>query len=277
MNNITNIQQNLMEWTRSFCPYLFSIMSENNSFWDRLSSKFCAKLDNASLVIESAEKIETENSIPILLGKAVQGEEIFILLLDFIDHQVKFLYESVPARLKDATIGLFERLLLEFDILEQHKPNPTYLNGLSEILTINKLLESGEYTLVEIEEPLGNGKCADFTLVKNGETEKTYVEVVNIHVDSSRVEEFDNFKLFMDARLRKKYDDKTNGLSHLITKKFLLSPCVWSEDSVTDFIEQYGALNHLTELNTLPPTSLVQYTNGSIKGFHFGIIKKEDL
>lgn len=274
---VNNIKQNLKDWTSTFCPFLYDLLKENESFWLEIAKKFSLKLENASDKIKTEGKIKIENSLPVLLGKASEGDQLFISFLEFIDKQIKTLHEFVPSHLKTRTVGLFKRLFSEFDIDEQRKPNPTYLNGFSEILTANKLIESGAYTLVEIEEPLGNGKKTDFTLVKNGGSLKSYVEVVNIHIDASKVESLEGFTEFVNLRLQQKYDDKTNGLSEDIKKCFHLLPCIWSEDSAAHYIEQYGNASPLNGLGILPPSSLIQYNNGNKKGFHFGIIKAEDL
>lgn len=277
MGNVDNIKQNLKDFTSTFCPFLYDLLKDNESFWNEIRTKFNSKLENASEKIKTEGKIQIENSLPVLLGKAAEGGQLFISFLGYIDQHIKTLYESVPDDLKARTIGLFKRLFLEFDIKEQPKPNPTYLNGFSEILTANKLIQSKAYTLVDIEEPMGNGKKADFTLIKDGVSEKSYVEVVNIQVDASKVEDFDGFTQFVNNRLQIKYDDKTNGLSDEIKKRFHLLPCIWVDDSAAHYIEAYGNASPLKELGVLAPSSLVQYDNGAQKGFHFGIIKADEL
>ena len=277
MSNVNNIKQNLKDFTSTFCPFLYDLLKDNESFWNEIGTKFNSKLENASEKIKTEGKIQIENSLPVLLGKAAEGGQLFISFLGYIDQHIKTLYESVPDNLKARTIGLFKRLFSEFDIKEQSKPNPTYLNGFSEILTANKLIESKAYTLVDIEEAIGNGKKADFTLIKDGVSEKSYVEVVNIHVDASKVEDFEGFMQFVNNRLQIKYDDKTNGLSDEIKNRFHLLPCIWVDDSAAHYIEAYGNASPLKELGVLAPSSLVQYDNGAQKGFHFGIMKADEL
>lgn len=168
ISNVDNIKQNLKDFTSTFCPFLYDLLKDNEFFWNEIRTKFNSKLENASEKIKTEGKIQIENSLPVLLGKAAEGGQLFISFLGYIDQHIKTLYESVLDNLKARTIGLFKRLFSEFDIKEQPKPNPTYLNGFSEILTANKLIESKAYTLVDIEEPMGNGKKADFTLIKDG-------------------------------------------------------------------------------------------------------------
>jgi hypothetical protein len=277
LNDINNIKQNLKDWTSKFCPFLYSLLKGSEPFWLEIATKFSSKLEHAGDKIKTAGTIQIENSLPVLLGKASQDEQLFISFLEYLDQQVKKLHDAVPVELKARTVGLFKRLFSEFDIKEQPKPNPTYLNGFSEILTANKLIESKAYTLVDIEEPLGNGKNADFTLIKGSGSEKSYVEVVNIHIDASKVENIEGFSKFVNNRLQLKYDDKTKGLSDEIKKHFHLSPCIWIDDSAAHYIEAYGDASPLKTLGVLPPSSLVQYNNASQKGFHFGIIKADEL
>ena len=277
MSNVDNIKQNLKDFTSTFCPFLYDLLKDSESFWNEIAAKFNLKLENAKEKIKTEGKIQIENSLPVLLGKASEGEQLFISFLKYIDQHIKSLYESAPDNLKTRTVGLFKRLFSEFDTKEQHKTNPTYLNGFSEILTANKLIESKAYMLVDIEEPLGNGKKADFTLVNNGGSDRSYVEVVNIHIDASKIENLKGFTQFVNNRLQLKYDDKTNGLSDEIKKHFHLLPCIWVDDSAAHYIEAYGDASPLKELGVLAPSSLVQYDNGNHKGFHFGIIKADEL
>lgn len=277
MSSINNIKQNLKDWTSMFCPFLYSLLKDSEPFWNEITTKFNLKLENANEKIKTDGKIQIENSLPVLLGKASEGDQLFVSFLEYIDKQIKTLHESVPVHLKERTIGLLKRLFSEFDIKEQHKANPTYLNGVSEILTANKLLESGDYVLVDIEEPLGNGKKTDFTLIKSAKSEKYYIEVVNIHIDASKVEDLEGFTKFINNRLQLKYDDKTIELPAEIKKRFHLLPCIWSEDAASHYIEEYGHESPLKEIGVLPPSSLIQYNNGDRTGFHFGIIKAKDL
>lgn len=270
------IKENLKSFTKQFCPFLFEIIGDKEFIWNDISSKFGKKLENANVKILDEGGIIIENSLPVLLGKAEQGDNLSKIFLSFIDSEIKILYNSVPTKLKDKVIGLFRRLFMEFDKAEQVKPNPTYLNGLSEILAINKLIKSGDYELEAIEENLANNKCADFSLLHGVTKVKSFVEIYNIHVESSKVEDFESFKKFMDDRIIQKYSDKTNGLDTETKSHFYLISIIWANDDVNEYINQYSRDFSLERINALKPCSLVQFDKKGIKGFYFGFHSEVD-
>ncbi|MDR2084168.1 MAG: hypothetical protein LBP67_04160 [Bacteroidales bacterium] len=265
------MKQALKNLTAQYCPFLYDIIKNKESIWDKVSNKFEEKLEIAKDIITNKGQILTENSLPILLGKAEEGDSISKDFLKFIDSEIKYLFDSSPIELKEKTVGLCKRLFLEFDTVELSKPNPTYLNGVAEILVINKLIKSGEYTLLSIEENLSNGKSADFLLKKNETNEKSYVEVFNIHVDDEKVSNFEDFKTFIDKRIEDKYSNKTSGLDGSTKQIFFLCPVIWSGDSIASILKEYDEKFSLQSKNILNPCSLVQIDCKGTKYYHFGL------
>jgi len=72
--------------------------------------------------------------------------------------------------------------------------------------------------------------------VNNGTLEREYIGVVNIHVDSSKVKDLENFKGFINKRLQYKYDSKTNGLLNEQKEHFYLMPCIWTDNSLNEYV-----------------------------------------
>ncbi|MGN7202666.1 hypothetical protein ACTHQF_00220 [Pedobacter sp. SAFR-022] len=265
------IKANLKNFTQKFCPFLYDIINNKEYIWNEVSSKFEVKLNNANEKVLSEGGIIIENSLPALLGRAEQGDVLCISFLRFIDSEIKTLYDFVPPHLKNTAIGLFHRLFLEFDKKEQAKPNPTYLNGLSEIMSINKLLKTGDYELDGIEDSLTNNKRADFTLIHNQTKAKSYVEVFNIHVDSKQVEDCEAFDRFMNHRINQKYLEKTKHLDDDIKSRFFLISIIWADDDVAELVKQYCQNFDLKDIQAIGPCSLVQYNKDGNKMFYFGL------
>jgi hypothetical protein len=265
------IEEKIKLLLAKYCPNFCEIMLDRRTIWIELSKKFNDKLVDSEVKITKDGFVVTENSIPILLGKADSGDKISIDFLNFVDLEIRDLYDSVSNDLKNSVKKVLDRLLLEFDIKELPKPNPTYLNGLSEIFTINKLIKSGTYTLDSIEIKLPNNKTADFRLLNDSNT-YVYVEIYNIHIDSSKVTDFLNFKIFVDKRINDKISDKTTGLDNQIRESFFLFPIIWADDSITDYLNEYTEKFDLSISNVLPPCSLVQFDYDGKKGFYFGTI-----
>ncbi|MBE8714795.1 hypothetical protein [Sphingobacterium hungaricum] len=269
------INQQLKDLTQEFCPNLHDILQDDQKFWAQLTNKFEAKLNNATPLIEAYGKIKTENSIPILMGRAKLGESICISFLKYVDTEVKFLFDSLLPELKQKGKNLFKRLFLEFDLVEMQDINPTYLNGISEILTANTLIRSGDYQITDIESPLSNGKTADFELV-NETGKKSYVEVYNKHL-KAKIPSLEQLTIIVDQAIIAKLDSKTNGLSAEEKADLFLTITLWPETEVQEYVETYSESFSLQKLNVLAPTILTQYDSNGVKSFGFGFVKNLEL
>lgn len=269
-NNIIN--QNLKDLTNEFCPNLYDILKDDQKFWENLTKKFETKLNIATPVVEASGKVTTESSIPILIGRAKQGESIMISFLKYVDTEVKFLFDSLLPELKKKGKDLFKRLFLEFDLIEMKNPNPTYLNGISEILTANTLIRNGDYQIIDIEAILSNGKTADFELIRN-ETGKTcYVEVYNKHIKADKIASIEGFKTIVDKAIKDKLVSKTSELTAEEKANLFLTITLWPDTIIHEYLEDYSKTFNLQNLNAFPPTILNQYDSNGSKSFGFGFI-----
>jgi hypothetical protein len=269
-NNVIN--QNLKDLTQEFCPNLYDILKEDQNFWDQLTDKFEIKLDKATPAVEAHGKVQTENSIPILMGRAKQGESIFITFLKYVDTEVKFLFNSLLPELKLKGKDLFKRLFLEFDLVQVGYPNPTYLNGISEILTANTLIRSGDYHIVDIEARLSNGKTADFELIKTETGKKCYLEVYNKHIKANRVSNLKEFTAIVDDAILQKLTLKTTGSTEEEKTNLFLTLTVWPDAETQEYLQTYSKSFSLQNYNAFPPTILTQYDSNGVKSFGFGFV-----
>ena len=274
-NNVIN--QSLKDLTKEFCPNLYDILKDDQKFWEQLTKKFETKLNIATPAVEASGKIKTESSIPVLIGRAKQGESVFITFLKYVDTEIKFLFDSLLSELKQKGKDLFKRLFLEFDLVEMDNPNPTYLNGISEILTANTLIRSGDYQIIGIEAKLSNGKTADFELIKNETGKTSYVEVYNKHVKAEKASSIEKFTIIVDEAIIAKLASKTIGLTAEEKANLFLIITLWPDAEIQEYLENYSKSFSLQNLNALPPTILTQYDSNGVKSFGFGFVNNVKL
>lgn len=244
---------------QGFCPNIYSIIDDNNKYWNKLQKKFEEKLDKLNL------GDQTESSILITIGRAADGDETALSFLSFIDHSIAKLKALLPMEMHNAYIKMIKNFVQEFDKEKLDKPNPAYLNWLSEILVLISLISNGEYTLIEFESKLSNGKRMDYALKhKNGQT--SLIDVVNIHVPNKKADSKELLALTINSKLDDKMDSKTTKLKDK-TGLFIL-PVLWYSNEIVSEIFTYLKESNLASRNIVEPSSLV-----TIDGkFSFGTI-----
>lgn len=195
-----------------------------------------------------------------------------ISFLKFVDTEVKFLFDSLLPKLKQKGKDLFKRLFLEFDKEEMTNLNPTYLNGISEILTANTLIRNADYQIIDIDAKLSNGETADFELIKN-ETGKTcYVEVYNKHIKADKITTLEEFKTAVDEAIKEKHTSKTTALTDDEKENLFFTITLWPDAKIYEYLEDYSKSFNLQILNAFLPTILNQYDSNGSKSFGFGFI-----
>lgn len=269
-NNIMN--QKLKDLTNEFCPSLYDILKGDQKFWDQLTKKFENKLNIATPAVATSGMVKTESSIPVLIGRAKQGESIIISFLKYIDTEVEFLFDSLLPELKQKGKDLFKRLFLEFDLKKMKNPNPTYLNGISEILTANTLIRNGDYRIIDIEPELSNRRTADFKLIKNETSKTCYVEVYNKHIKADNITNLEEFTSIVDEAIKEKHTLKTTGLTANEKANLFFATTLWPDAKIYQYLENYAKSFNLYNLNAFLPTILTQYDSNGVKSFGFGFI-----
>ncbi|PKV51908.1 hypothetical protein ATE84_4008 [Aquimarina sp. MAR_2010_214] len=195
--NITVIKANGLEIIKLYIPNLLLYLTK------REIEDFIEKGYNYSLTIEEGTHINNFLGLFLQLVKSHfgKGSEIFLNEIKIFDYLIgKF--HSVVGENKG-----FKSLLL--GNINDFKQN-NFLNSLSEIAALLELTK--QYSFLNYEAPLPNGKTIDFQL-KNIKTGKEIlIDVVSIYFDPLRYENKKGIRKFINHRINTKYDSKVNGL-----------------------------------------------------------------
>lgn len=244
-------------------PKIYSILKDKTGLWKRLQKRFERKIDTAEV------GQDTENSIPLLLGKAELGEELAINFLKWLDDKIPSIKEKLPLNLHPSYDKMIGNMIQEFEKGEVQRLIPRYLNWLAEFLAIEKLIASSEYDIVRFESPIGIGNnTADYELV-NQEGEKILVDVVSIHISNDKATSPELLKMEIDGKiegkLKKKFNNSMNGC-------FLL-PVLWYDDEISTKVLGYLEKASLEELNVISPSTILKYSDGT---YDLTVVKEHD-
>lgn len=104
-----------------------------------------------------------------------------------------------------------------------------YLNFIGELATLNKLMLTQQYDLINIEEPIHeeNDLSADIFLRHKADGKEILIEVLNLHLEIKEFKEFSNLEYHLKSKLEKKKADKDISNS---TKAIFIQPVVWTKD-----------------------------------------------
>lgn len=251
------VKENLEE----FIPSLVALVDGKNFPWDRIEGLFDKKI--AAREAESkAEAIQVEACIYDLIIAARMQNQQAVRLLHFLDELFENLTNTLNATEKPLLKRTVQQMLESLD--------SKYLNFLGEIATLNNLLQSGSYQLIGIEDKMPNGKSIDFKLKLVGQDKFLLVEVVNIHLDSSKVvDDAEAISKRLTHKLARKIADKKQGLD--IDVEFYLIPVIWGGgEDIKTYSEFFKT--HRLELPAVvePVAYLTRFNEVGYCKHHFG-------
>ncbi|MDE6507807.1 MAG: hypothetical protein K2L04_05005 [Alistipes sp.] len=92
--------------------------------------------------------------------------------------------------------------------------NEDFKNWINELFVFNFLLTCPNYTIVDMERRLSNGKSADYLFRHNTTNEDFYIDIVTLQkIDPAKHETSETFNDFIKNRIQRKYDDKFGGVT----------------------------------------------------------------
>ncbi|RZK44672.1 MAG: hypothetical protein EOO61_02950 [Hymenobacter sp.] len=200
-------------------PSLVVLLDVKSFPWDKierlLNKKFAERVAECK-----GESIIVEACIYDVIVEARKQMPQAIRLLHFISKLFEDLAITLEATEKPLIKRTIQQMLESFDL--------KYLNFVGELAALNALLKSGNYQLVSLEDKMPNGKFVDFKLKQVGQDKFLLVEVVNIHLDSSKVvDDAEAIRKRLMHKLSRKIEDKRTGLDNNV--QFHLIPVVWGD------------------------------------------------
>jgi hypothetical protein len=234
------------------------IVGETDLGWSHIDILFSKKLDKRAKESQG-QPMTIEATIYDLIVEVKKNNQQAMRMIDFINK----LFEELSLNLKKNEKKLIKRNIRSFlTTLDKG-----YLNFLGEIAVLNNLLKSKLYELEDVETQLPNNKTIDFKLRKLKDDNSILVEVVNIHLDSERIE-YKNKKIekFLTERFEKKIESKKMGLEDDID--FYLIPVLWGTWKDLKVYSDYFKDNEIHIQNVAEPVSYLTFIDPNNEYFY---------
>lgn len=248
-SKVNNAKQN----TLYYLPALLEITAVDTEFpWDRIDDLFTILWKKkAALAIDDKMKVDATFFFTIMAAR--KGHSNAIGILHFLNH----VFEELAGQLNPV-----EKKMLCSNIKDMVTTSDLrFYDFVGEIATLNNLMKTKAYRLERVETPLPNGKTIDFQLCKIETNCSILVEIVNIHLDSDRVEA-DPVAIdkFLTHRLVAKIKDKNKKLKENV--HFYLVPVLWGGWQDIEVYSNYFRHYKLALENVIEPVAYLQHSDG---------------
>lgn len=239
---------------KSYIPSLFELLGNNELDWKVIEKRFEAKFTELEKRFEDTgnKPVMVKASFYFIIAAAVRGEKSAFFILDFINK----LFQELTDNLTDLERKLIKKNIFDLLVSMDEK----YLNYLGELSILNQIIKSGNFRLLDVEEPLGlksEGSSIDFKLLNTKSQKETLLEIVNVHLTKDNTKNSYQIQRLLEQKLREKYI-KTAKKSNI---EFQLASILWgSHEWIRKIIEYYKNEN-VSLKNIFIPSCFIPFTD----------------
>jgi len=250
------------ELIKYFCPDLYNHYLPNDKKMNDIANKFNKRVSFYIEQVSNNKLDPIKTTFFDLIRFANQGEQAAIDFLNFINNIAKELNSIIPVDLHDSIKNIFLELFQNFD-----NSDSKYLDRIGELVVLNKITKSPKLVLNQVEHKLSNGNSFDFSFKQNKYPEITLlVEVMNIHLNTSKLEENKKFKIFLERRLVDKYESKLTNYKMKKNETYRFISLIWCDvDKIVKYREVFKSIQDSTIFDTM---GLVQISNQNNFVYH---------
>lgn len=240
---------------RFYLPAITDIVGDTDFDWERIDKLFSDEVTKRTVKANGGTLMIEATIYDIIIEVRKQNLEAMRFLSFF-----QRLLEDLSMNLTDEEKKIIRKnirdFLTRFDL--------RYLDYVGELAVINNLIKSKIYRLENVEMKLANEKSIDFKIRKSEDGKIYLVEVLNIHLDSNKVEaDEEKIKKFLTYRLEKKIASKKSDIN------FFLVPVLWGGWRDIKVYSDYFKKNKMHLQNVSEPVSYVTFNDPKNKSFYF--------
>jgi len=201
----------------------------------------------------NGETIPSPSTFALTLLRTKGAYAPAVGMIHFLNNVFNDLSSVLTEPEKKMACSIVKKILLTF--------NPTFYHFVGEIATLNNLMATKRYRLKHIEEGLPNGNSIDFHLQTIETDERILVEVLNIDLDSDRVESDPGaIDKFIAHRAKKKFREKNEDLPD--PEQFQLIPVLWGGHADIEVYRQHFKDHRATPANVVEPLAYLRHSDG---------------
>lgn len=223
MNTINDEPSTVVYLYKRFCPIIFDIIKDKVN-WIEEDKKFETELQKreAKRVELKVEGFKVRASFIDVLIDCYKGNKSQIDFIAHLNDMVNDILQKIPnihhKSLREMIKGKITNL-----------KDWNYLNVCGELAILSALLKRG-YKLIKIEADYPNRRNKDF-LLEDPKGDLSFLEVINIHADSEKLDTEEDLMTFIFKRLTDKINYETEGVAKSENKiPLYFTPVFWFFD-----------------------------------------------
>ena len=236
---------------KSYVPSLFELLGDNELNWGTIEKQFNNKFTELEKKYEdSGNPITTKVSFYGIITATIQGDNSAFYLFDFIDK----LFQELTDKLTVSEKKLVRKNIFDLLVSMDEK----FLNYLGELALLNQIIKSGNFRLLNVENPLrskNEGSSIDFKLQNTNSGGVMLVEVVNVHLTENNTEDSFQVQRLLEQKLKEKYL-KTANKSNI---EFQLAPVLWGSHKWIKRILDHYLNEKVSFRNILTPSCFIPF------------------
>jgi hypothetical protein len=205
-------------------PGMIELLCEQNISWTLMSNTLQKHIENVRKEHTSTGKIVMkEMTFYGVITQKLLGNNKVDGMFDYFNQLFINLKNNLSENERKLLRGMISNVLSNV--------SKDYLNFIGELATLNYYMKSGLYDLINIEEPIiqGRNMSADIFLKTKTDFSQTLIEVLNIHLENKEFENSDEIKYHLESKFNKKIKNK------MITedREIFIQPVLWLKDEAT--------------------------------------------
>jgi hypothetical protein len=236
-------------------PNLLKITTADPDFpWHSIDFDYIQYFEQKKLEAKG-EVIQVKTTFPMMLLAAKTGNSSALGMIHFLNNVFADLSNTLNADEKKMVCSTVKKILLTFDL--------RFFHFVGEIATLNNLMATKKYRLKHIEKELANEKHIDFLLEPVENNEEVLVEVLNIDLDSNKIES-DPVAIdkFLTYRATQKFAYKNKRLAEPVD--FFLIPVLWGGYKDIEVYRQHFKAHNRTPKNVHEPLAYLHHSDGHL-------------
>jgi hypothetical protein len=236
---------------RKYMPSLIKLLGTQKIKWASINGNLQSYIEKAKEEHQSTgQVVQRDATFYSIIIRKISGKGDTDGMFDFFNKTCESLMSILTETEKKPLHRMISKVLLMLDY--------RYLNFIGELATLNKFMETCEYELINIEEPISSNKgtSADLFLKRKKDNIEVLIEVLNLHIEIQEFVEFADFEYYLNSKLKNKIKEKLINPNRII----FIQPVLWTKDlKQLQFICDFYSKTNFTIENVIIPMSYLTY------------------
>ncbi|OFX21067.1 MAG: hypothetical protein A2033_10620 [Bacteroidetes bacterium GWA2_31_9] len=220
MNAKEEISVSIEDNLKKYVPDLFKLMADQNVSWFSINKGYLKKHKERYKKYQENPTEKFEVNFYDLIGN--------VLLRNDSSSEKFFIYINVILKRLNVTLNKQQKMMVSKTVRNFLKNfSLDYIHFIGELFFLDRMIWSKEYSLLEVEHKMKNGKRIDFKLFSIRYQKEVLIEIMNVRLDRLNLNSQSDFQEQLIKKVGEKIFDKTNGV--ITDHTFHLQPILWGD------------------------------------------------